>query len=185
MTAPQELHTPRLVLRSLQREDAPAIARLAGAREVASTTLRIPHPYAEADALQFLTNAGKDFQEGRSVVFAITIAPNQDLCGTIGLHIAPEHRHAELGYWIGVPFWGKGYTTEAAGAVLSFGFETLGLHRIYAHYFGGNVASQRVLQKIGMRREGRFRQHIRKWNEFIDIENYAILAEEFRSARSS
>lgn len=184
MTAPHELRTPRLVLRSLQRADAPAIARLAGAREVAATTLRIPHPYAEADALEFLAKADDDFQAGRSVVFAITIAPNLDLCGTIGLHIAPEHRHAELGYWVGVPFWGKGYTTEAARSVISFGFETLALHRIYAHYFGGNVASQRVLQKIGMRHEGHFRQHIRKWDEFIDIENYAILAEEFRSDRS-
>jgi ribosomal-protein-alanine N-acetyltransferase len=179
MTAPQELRTPRLLLRSIEREDVPAIVRLAGAREVAATTLRIPHPYSEADALEFLAKAGEDFLAGRSVVFAITVAPDRALCGAVGLHIAPAHRHAELGYWLGLPFWGNGYTTEAARAAVSFGFGTLALHRIYAHYFGGNVASQRVLEKIGMRHEGRFPQHIQKWNEFIDIENYGVLAEDF------
>ena len=90
------------------------------------------------------------------------------------------HRRAELGYWLGVPFWGKDYVTEAARAAVAFGFETLGLNRIYAHHFAGNTASGRVLEKIGMRHEGRSRQHIQKWDQFVDIENYGVLAEEFR-----
>ena len=180
MTAPQELRTARLLLRSLEREDVPAIVRLAGAREVAATTLNIPHPYADGDALSFLAKAGADFRAGHSMVFAICVAPERELCGAVGLNIVDSHKHAELGYWIGVPFWGKGYVTEAAATVLSFGFGTLQLRRIYAHYFAGNTASQRVLEKIGMRHEGRFRQHIRKWDQFIDIENYGVLAEEFR-----
>jgi RimJ/RimL family protein N-acetyltransferase len=98
----------------------------------------------------------------------------------VGLHIAEAHRRAELGYWIGVPFWGRGYATEAARAAVAFGFETLRLNRIYAHYFAGNTASQRVLEKIGMRHEGRSRQHIQKWDHFVDLENYALLAEDFR-----
>jgi len=87
---------------------------------------------------------------------------------------------AELGYWIAMSFWGLGYATEAARAAVEFGFGPLGLHRINAHYFAGNIGSKRVLEKIGMRREGRFRGHIRKWDRFIDIENYGLLAEEFR-----
>jgi RimJ/RimL family protein N-acetyltransferase len=98
----------------------------------------------------------------------------------VGLHIAEAHRRAELGYWIGVPFWGRGYATEAARAAVAFGFETLRLNRIYAHHFAGNTASQRVLEKIGMRHEGRSRQHIQKWDRFVDLENYALLAEDFR-----
>lgn len=180
MTAPQELRTARLLLRPLESGDAPALVRLAGTREVAATTLRIPHPYSEDDARSFLDATAKDFKEGRAVVFAICLSPTRDLCGCVGLHISAAHRHAELGYWVGVPFWGKGIATEAAFAAVAFGFSSLNLHRIYAHYFAGNDGSRRVLEKIGMRHEGRLRQHIVKWDRLIDIENYGILAEDFQ-----
>jgi RimJ/RimL family protein N-acetyltransferase len=180
VTAPQELRTTRLLLRSFEREEVPAIVRLAGANEIAATTLSIPHPYNENDSLRFLDKSEEDFRAGRSVSFAISIWPGRELCGAVGLNIAEPHWHAELGYWIGVPFWGKGYATEAARGALAFGFQMLGLHRIFAHHFAGNTASQRVLEKIGMRHEGRFRQHIRKWDKYIDVENYGLLAEEFR-----
>jgi ribosomal-protein-alanine N-acetyltransferase len=180
MTAPKELRTARLLLRSFVHEDAPAIVRLAGAREIAATTLQIPHPYSEEDARTFLAKANEDYRAGRSVSFAISLVSTGDLCGAVGLHIADRHKHAELGYWIGVPFWGRGYATEAASAAVAFGFETLRLNRIFAHHFAGNTGSGRVLEKIGMRHEGRFRQHIRKWDRFIDLENYGVLASEFR-----
>jgi ribosomal-protein-alanine N-acetyltransferase len=181
MTSPRELRTARLLLRSFEREDVPAVVRLAGVKEIAATTLNIPHPYAEKDARGYFAKAGKDFRAGRSVSFAITVASTKELCGAVGLAISDEHRHAELGYWIGVPFWGRGYATEAARAAVAFGFETLRLKRIYAHHFAGNTGSQRVLEKIGLRHEGRFRKHIQKWDQMIDIENYGMLAEEFRS----
>jgi ribosomal-protein-alanine N-acetyltransferase len=181
MTAPQELRTARLLLRSFTHEDVPSIARLAGDRQIAATTVRIPHPYTEEDARTFLADAGEDFRGGRAVVFAISIALNGELCGATGLHIGEAHKHAELGYWIGVPFWGRGYATEAASAAVSFGFESLGLNRIFAQCFTENAASRRVLEKIGMWREGRLRQHVLKWGEFIDVENYGLLAEEFRT----
>ncbi len=154
---------------------------LAGAKEIAATTLNIPHPYTVDDARTFLSKAGEGFREGRSISFAIAVLPGRELCGGVGLNISSAHKRAELGYWIAVPFWGKGYATEAARAVIGFGFGTLGLHRINAHYFAGNTGSKRVLEKIGMRHEGRSREHIRKWDQFIDIENYGLLAEEFRN----
>jgi ribosomal-protein-alanine N-acetyltransferase len=146
--------------------------------------LQIPHPYSEIAAEAFLTKAAEDYRAGRSVSFAIALASTGELCGAVGLRIADAHGHAELGYWIGVPFWGKGYATEAAAAAVAFGFETLHLNRIFAHHFAGNTGSQRVLEKIGMRHEGRFRQHIRKWDRFIDIENYGMLASEFRGGKA-
>jgi [ribosomal protein S5]-alanine N-acetyltransferase len=179
MTAPQELRTARLLLRSFQHEDISALVRLAGAKEIAATTLSIPHPYTEQDGENFLAKASEDFRKGRTLIFAVSIAASGELCGAVGLDIAEAHNHAELGYWIGVPFWGRGYATEAAIAVLSFGFGALRLRRIYAHHFAGNTGSQRVLEKIGMSHEGRFRQHIRKWDQFIDVENYGLLAETF------
>ena len=185
MTAPQELRTPRLLLRSFERGDIPAIVRLAGAREIAATTVNIPHPYAEEDARTFLVHAEDDCRAGRSVSFAVTISPGGDLCGAVGLAITSAHERAELGYWIGVPYWGQGFATEAANAAMAFGFDTVRLHRIYASHFAGNIASRRVLEKIGMRHEGPSRQHIRKWNRFIDLENYGLLASEFRGAKTS
>jgi [ribosomal protein S5]-alanine N-acetyltransferase len=182
VTAPGELQTSRLLLRSIGREDIPALVRLAGAREIAATTLGIPHPYVEEDARNYVSKSEEDFLAGRSVIFAICKLPESEFCGAIGLIIAEAHRRAELGYWVGVPNWNRGYATEAAKAVLAFGFHTLRLNRIYAHHTSGNTGSRRVIQKIGMRHEGCFRQHVQKWNKFIDIENYGILAEEFVSS---
>ena len=179
MTAPRELRTARLLLRSFELEDISALVRLAGAREIAATTVQIPHPYTENDARTFLAKMGEDFQAGLYVTFAISLPAGRELCGAVGLHISDAHQHAELGYWIGVPFWGKGYATEAARADVEFGFRNLRLRRIYAHHFAGNTASQRVLEKIGMIHEGRSRQHVMKWGQFIDLENYGLLAEEF------
>jgi ribosomal-protein-alanine N-acetyltransferase len=184
MTAPQELRTPHLLLRSIDRSDIPAIVRLAGVREIAATTISIPHPYTEADAQSFLAHADECFRAGRSVSFAVTISPGGELCGAVGLAIASAQERGELGYWIGVPYWGQGFATEAASAVMAFGFETLRLHKIYASHFAGNTASQRVLEKIGMRHEGLTRQHVRKWNRFIDLENYGLQASEFCSEKN-
>lgn len=184
MTAPQELRTTRLLLRSFDPEDIPALARLAGAREIAAQTANIPHPYSEEDARSFLAKAAEEFRAGRAAVFAISAPPERELHGAAGLHIQAEHKRAELGYWIGVPYWGKGYATETAAALIAFGFGTLKLHRIYAHVHAGNTASQRVLEKIGMRHEGRSREHVLKWDGLVDIENYGMLAEDFQSGRA-
>jgi RimJ/RimL family protein N-acetyltransferase len=95
------------------------------------------------------------------------------------LEIEPAHRRAELGYWIGVPHWSRGYATEAARAALHYGFETLQLERIFASHFRHNPASGRVLKKLGMRHEGCLRAHILKWGEFVDLEAYGLLRSEF------
>jgi ribosomal-protein-alanine N-acetyltransferase len=179
MTAPQELQTARLLLRPLEQADTPAIVRLAGAREISSMTANIPHPYTEQDARDFLARASEEFRSGRSVSFAICVSATRELCGGIGLNITAAHQRAEFGYWIGVPFWGNGFATEAARAVVTFGFQTLALHRIYAFHFAENAASGRVLEKIGMRHEGRSREHIKKWDRFVDLECYGLLKAEF------
>ena len=185
MTAPQELRTPHLLLRSIERGDIPAIVRLAGAREIAATTISIPHPYTEGDAQRFLANADDNFRVGRSVTFAVTISPGGELCGAVGLAIAPAQERAELGYWIGIPYWGQGFATEAARAVIAFGFETLRLNRIHASHFVGNMASQRRRQRQRRTREPRSRALPEKWSRFIDLENYGMLASEFRGAKTS
>jgi RimJ/RimL family protein N-acetyltransferase len=172
---PLTLETQRLILRPWAEADIPELVRLIGAREVAATTLRIPHPYREEHAREFLRIVEKEDEQRLS----IRLRNNERLCGGVGLHPTAAHQHAELGYWLGVPFWGHGYATEAAHAVVRHAFEHLKLNRIFASHFDGNVASARVLQKLGMRHEGCLRQHILKWGKFIDLQLYAILRQEF------
>lgn len=179
------LQTTRLTLRPYALIDAANLVRLAGAREVAATTLRIPHPYHEQDAIEFINSCAADFELGRSTRFAIAERKDDALCGGIGLRIMPEHRRAELGYWLGVPYWGKGYATEACQEVLRYGFETLKLRRIFASYVTDNPASGRVLEKIGMRNEGILRSHICKWEVFHDLVYCGILDDEFHARQSA
>jgi [ribosomal protein S5]-alanine N-acetyltransferase len=169
------LHTDRLVLRPYTLADVPDLVRLAGARKVAATTLRIPHPYHEQDAVNFLAACQAEAEIGSCARFAITLRESGQFCGGVGLRIETAHQHAELGYWLGVPYWGNGYATEAARAAVVYGFDVLHLHRIYASTFSHNQASARVLKKIGMRYEGRLIAHIRKWEDFCDLDLYGLL----------
>jgi RimJ/RimL family protein N-acetyltransferase len=171
------LETQRLVLGQWSESDIPELVPLIGTPEVAATTLRIPHPYREEHAREFLSSIAKE----NELRLSVRLRSDGRLCGGVGLHPNSAHQHAELGYWFGVPFWGNGYATEAAQAVVRYGFEHIKLHRIFASHFDGNLASTRVLQKLGMQREGCMRQHILKWGKFIDLQIYAILREEFIS----
>lgn len=175
------LSTKRLGLRSFSVADAAAVQHLAGDRKVAVSTLSIPHPYPDGLAENWIRTHPRDFERKKAVTFAITLA-NQTLCGAIGLGLVPEFDLAELGYWIGVPYWGHGYCTEAAEAIVAYGFETLKLHRIQSTHFSDNPASGRVMQKLGMSYEGCRRQHTLKWGEFKDITLYGLLYEDWISA---
>jgi ribosomal-protein-alanine N-acetyltransferase len=172
----KELRTPRLLLRPLGREHLEAMLPLISAREVAATTLRIPHPYTREDAEQYFKAMEAEIDKDKMLRLSIFVASSDEYCGSVGLHIERDHERAEMGYWIGVPYWGRGYASEAARAVVDYGFRELGLNRIYATVFEGNTASRRVAEKAGMRYEGRMRQHVNKWGSFRDVEVYGALA---------
>lgn len=174
------LLTERLRLRPFAAADAPAVRRLAGVREVADTTRLIPHPYPEGAAEAWIATHPRLHEEGRALTLALEARDGGRLCGAIGLRLEKEDGHAELGYWIAVADWGRGLCTEAARAVVDFGFRELGLHRIWANHFARNPASGRVLQKVGLTREGVLRQHLRKWDAFEDVVCYGILRSEWR-----
>jgi [ribosomal protein S5]-alanine N-acetyltransferase len=103
---------------------------------------------------------------GETLCLAVTHTENGSLLGTVSLSITPEDEAAELGFWLGTPFWNKGYCTEAAAEVVRYGFEELRLRRVYGRHLGSNPASGRVMQKLGMRREGLLREHVEKWGRF-------------------
>ncbi|HEY1011930.1 MAG TPA: GNAT family protein [Herpetosiphonaceae bacterium] len=173
------LATERLVLRPFALSDAPAVKALAGAPEVARTTLNVPHPYPDGAAEDWIGRHAGFFASRQAVVYAVTLRADGALCGSISLGIARQHERAEMGYWFGMAFWGRGYATEAARALCDFGFRSLGLNRIYAQHFAANPASGRVMQKVGMAYEGTLRQHHRKDGEYVDSLCYAILREQW------
>lgn len=176
------LTTRRLCLRPFVLADAAEVQRLAGAREIAETTLRIPHPYPDGVAEGWILSHGGAWERGDELSLAITRREDDVLVGAIGLALALPDARAELGYWIGVPYWGRGYATEAACAAVAFGFGVLHLERIHACHFGGNPASGRVLAKAGLVHEGTQRRHVVKWGRTEDLELYGLLQEEFAGA---
>ncbi len=183
MSGIPHIRTQRLVLRPYTEADAPDVQRLAGDARVADTTLTVPHPYPDGIAEAWIATHEAGWHLGRSAVFAIaTIKDDARLVGTIGLTIKPEEKSAELGYWIGVPFWGHGYCTEAARAVIDFAFVTLELDRVHAHYFARNQASGRVMQKSGMIEEYHRPRAIAKHGVLEDICGFAITRSQWRAA---
>ena len=170
------LQTQRLLLRPFVPGDAAAVARLAGDREVAAPTLNIPHPYHEADARDWFETHPRDLAEGTGIVLAVTLRPGTTLVGAAGLSsVDRDHSRAEIGYWVGRPFWNRGYCTEACRALLDHAFGELGLFRVYASHFATNPASGRVMQKLGMHREGLLHGHVLRWGTRHDLVCYGIL----------
>ena len=179
---PPTLKTDRLILRPYRLSDAAELRRLIGEYEVARTLATVPHPYPYGEAERFIAGRRAAFGAGKSVELAVTLAAGE-LIGGIGLRLNAQHGGAELGYWIGRPFWRRGYATEAAGAMLDYGFAQLGLRRIAARHFGSNPASGRVMVKIGMKCEGTMRQALLKWGRVEDDVCYGILADEWAQRR--
>lgn len=120
------------------------------------------------------------FDRGELAAFALDMKLGGRLIGAAGLTIHRGDDRAELGYWVARPEWGKGYATEAAGAMLRYGFVALGLHRIHADCLSRNPASARVLEKLGMTFEGRLREHAKKSGTYEDLDCYGILRSEYR-----
>ena len=179
-TAPPLL-TERLLLRSLTLEDAQDVQHLAGERDIASTLSNMPHPYEDGMAEEWIRSCSGKFEKDEALNFAIIHRTDKKLIGGIELRLDRENESGELGYWIGKPYWNCGYATEAARAVVAYGFEVLKLNRVHAKHFKRNAASRRVLEKIGMCYEGCLRQHVKKWGNFEDIIGYGMLKADYES----
>src|SRR5215471_12356047 len=143
------LATERLILRAPCFEDARMIAALVNDRRIAENTLRIPHPYGLADAQSFITAANTAASE---IVF-LTARRGGAVIGACGIAQFGEEP-PEIGYWLGVPFWGQGYATEAARAVIDHAFGDLGYDVVAGGARVSNPASRRVLEKCGFQWTG-------------------------------
>ncbi len=178
------LSTNRLTLRPFVLDDAWDVERLAGMREIADTTLNIPHPYPVGAATRWIETHAPAWAAGTGVTYAIVEASTGKLAGVVSLmQIHREFKRAELGYWIAVDQWNKGFATEASEALLDFGFRTMGLHRIESTHFVRNPASGKVMQKLGMQQEGIERDCALKWDRYESLVRYAILESEWKARK--
>lgn len=178
MLEPINLSTERLTLRPFQPEDAAAVRLMAGHPEIAATTLTIPHPYSIEAAQAWIAKHYDWWVQGKAYTFAIVVSENSTLVGCIDLNVNQNHGRAELGYWVGHEYWNQGIASEAAQAIIQFGLFGLGLNKITASHLFFNPSSGKVMQKVGMKKEGILRQQIFKSGKFHDSVVYGILRSE-------
>jgi RimJ/RimL family protein N-acetyltransferase len=168
-----QLTLSKSIIRTFRPGDAESITKHIGTYSVSRNMVRIPHPYTLQDAVDWIGIATK-----RDPQTNFGIAIDGQIVGGIGLTVNPggvdacKHT-AEIGYWLGETFWGRGIATEALASVTQWAFQELHLVRLYAHVFARNLASARVLAKAGYALEGRMTAYFFRDGEFIDGLLYA------------
>lgn len=164
-------------IRSYELTDKASLTKYANSENI-SKLLRdqFPFPYTEADAKAWLNYA---CNQERETHFAI--ANRSELIGAVGIILQEDVNHysAEIGYWVGEPFWGKGIASAALIAFTDYVFNNFNLNRIYANVFEGNSASEKVLIKAGYLKEATLRKAVFKEGKFLDQYVYGILKEDF------
>lgn len=167
--------TERLRLRLFTEADAQNVVELCNNYNLYKSTLHLPYPYSIECALSWIANHEQNFELDQLYEFAITDKESGQLYGAIAITNDKQHKNGEIGYWIGEPYWGKGYGTEAAKAVIEFAFKEKHYHRVYGRYFKTNPASGKVMEKCGMEYEGTLKEHIYKIDAFEDIVCYGMI----------
>lgn len=183
---PLTIKTPRLVLRNFREDDWSAVHEYAADLDVVRYMPWGPNSEKETRSFIERAIASSVADPRTSFEFAITRADTGKLIGGCGIRVASRaHRSADMGYCLRKDTWGLGYATEAAAAILEFGFDVLGSHRVFATCDTENRASARVLEKLGMRREAHFREDTRIHGRWRDSYLYAVLEQEWRGRRES
>jgi len=167
-----DIKTARLILRPFSAKDAGLVQEMAGNFNVAKMTLNVPHPYLPGMAEEWIETHPLNWESGTGASYAITSKQTKELFGAIGF-VSIEHSQASMGYWIGEPFWGNGYCSEAAAGLVQYGFSSLGLVRVYAEHLSINPASGRVMRNIGMKHYKTEKKPDRD-GELVSMELYEI-----------
>ena len=178
MTLPIE--TDRLLLRRYTFDDVDDIVELVSHPSVAAVGAQLKASAADAKEHIELQNALEPFELDKCFDLGIELKGERKIIGFVGMIRKDDHQ-AEVGWALHVGYRGKGYATEAARALIAYGFEKLRLHRIYADASSENLPSFNVMERLGMKREARLRQAQLRDGKWVDILVYAILAEEWPS----
>jgi len=167
--------TERLILKTFRLSDVADITRVCDNYNVSKSTLFIPYPYDSDYAAAWVSTLEESFANSRSYDFAITDKNTGEFYGGISISHNAEDNNGEFGFWLGEPYWGKGYATEAARAIIDFGFTVKKFHKVYARHFESNPASGKVLQNAGMKQEGLFLEHILKDDKYENVVQYGLI----------
>ncbi|HEY3397393.1 MAG TPA: GNAT family N-acetyltransferase [Armatimonadota bacterium] len=173
------LTTDRLLLRPFHGDDFAAVHAYACDPEVCRYMTWGPNDEAGTRGFLQAVIANAQAEPRTYYDWAVTLRDGGRLLGACGLYRRGEAQQGSLGYCYHRDSWGHGYATEAAAAMVGFGFRELGLHRIEACHFGPNLASGRVMQKLGMQLEGNLREAFQKDGVWYDLAHYAILDREW------
>ncbi len=180
-----EIPTSRLPLRPFCLDDATSVQKLAGEREVADASTKIPHPYEDGMAEKWIATHEAAFANESLASFAVVLRDSGNLIGACALTLDRTANKGELGYWIGKPYWNMGYATEASWAVVQFGFGTLGLNRVHARHLARNPTSGRIMQKLGMHKEGAAREDSMMSGQYEEVVTYGIGRQEWLELQGS
>lgn len=161
------IRSKKFTLRPFRKGDEASLMKNINNRAIARNTLRIPYPYKLKDARWWINRNLKLNKQKRKSEINFAIEINEEVVGGIGLDKIYGHC-AEIGYWLGKKYWGRGIMTAAVKLVTKYGFEKLGLRRIYAFAFLFNKVSAAVLKNAGYKYEGKLRKHVQKDNKFLD-----------------
>ena len=166
----------KIILRKIRSSDALSICKNANNKEIGRYMPPIKYPYRIKDAREFIEKKKKNFGKEE---FSFGIEFNKEIIGMISLiHLDKESKRAEIAYWIGKDYWGKGIGTEAVNIILKFGFKQLKLMRIFGRAMHENIASQKLLEKTGFKYEGTMRKYKFWHGKWMDYLMYSILRDE-------
>jgi [ribosomal protein S5]-alanine N-acetyltransferase len=167
------IKTKKFILRRFRMSDAGSIVRHANDKLVARYLERLPHPYTLKDAKVWLGKKLKEYKQKNPKEFVFAIDIDGEAVGAIGFHKIIHGHKAEMGYWLGKKYWGRGFMTEIVKHASQYAIKAFKLRRLQAYTFPFNKASMRVLEKNGFKLEGILRKEIKKDNKFLDAHVYA------------
>ncbi len=177
------LETEHVILRPFEAADAEAVQGYVSLWEIARMTSRIPHPYPEGAAAEWITGHQGQRDGGREYTFCLALKDGAGQpIGAGGLRYL-EKGNWEIGYWLAPDYWGRGLATEAARALVVFGFEKLGAEALQSGHFADNPASGRVLEKAGFAANGIARQWSEARQDFVDANRFLLTRETWDKAR--
>ena len=166
-------------IRRLKISDADKIAEYLKPKEMRRWLDEIPWPYTKRDALKFIRK--KIYQRKKKKSFCFGILYNGKLVGVIEIfNVDKKNKNAEIGYWIGMKYQGRGIGSEAVKLILEFAFKNLKLHKVYARASKGNEPSIHVLEKNGFKIEGKRREHRKLHGKWYGVLEFGILRKEFK-----
>ena len=184
MTHPfKELITDRLILSEFAKVPAEIWLDLIKDKEVAQSTLSLPHPCKLKDAKLWKVKQMASIKNGSILRWSIVHKESHAILGSAKLSLNLRFNSAEIGYWIGKKYWNNGYAGEAARKILNYGFQELKLNRIEAYAMVENKASSKILLRLGMRKEGLHRQLIKRWGSYVDVESFSILLSDWKDLK--